>query len=193
MLVDLGGSVPQWFELYNQNPQEVDLTGWKLYYRKTKRHIADMEILYIVLTDIKIPARGAIILATYETKTTSVDSEKIYVLRDSQGHNINLKLGWKLTAPGTNGADDIIISEQPRDEHGNGKFGEGNVQRRFRGKVKWKRTRTSFEYRRSEEVEQGYYGHINDISTPGFYEPHVPKAPSLIRKSVTTWASLKKE
>lgn len=197
MLVDLGGGEPQWIELFNANSQEIDLTGWKFEYRVAMGHLGNLRTHHITLADLKIPGRSVIILTTHETTITSLDAEKIHVLRNPQGKSIGyvLKSGWRLTVPGTNGGEDIIISEQPRDEFNNGRFGDGKIQKTFHGKVNWsEQTRTSSEYRPSAEVEQGYYGHENDIGTPGFYEPPPPAAPTLQKpKRITMWANLKRK
>ena len=46
---------------------------------------------------------------------------------------------------------------------------------------------------KAPSTETYYYGHSEDIGSPGFYQDPAPAAPSLVRrKQVGTWASLKR-
>ena len=182
MLKDLGLSAPQWIEIYNSNSVDVNIKGWTFEYtiwRNLKRHVESK-----ILSDFKIPARSAIILATRAIRAnrSDVDKDKVYVL-DIGYH---LKGGWKITA-----ADGTLISQHPV------QFGVGknNIPGAWQGTVNWReQIRTSFEYRKSATVPNAYYGHSRDVGSPGFYESPAPAAPSLRKlKRVTMWSKLKQK
>lgn len=179
ILVDHGRSVPQWIEIWNNNPVEIDLTGWKFHYVSFENFKTKEKI--VTLTEFSIPAGEAVILASHATEKKTVTPEKIYNL------NIGyvLKTGWKLTT-----ADGIVVHaigetftgiERTRPQAGTI---EGNFRTPSRISHK--------NYPSNDPETPHYYGHTGDQAHPAHHAP-VRAAPSLSRpKQITVWGHLKR-
>ena len=183
MLLDWGRSVPQWIELYNYNTTEIDLNdwtfkyiGWKGYKRITKS---------TTISDFKIPAESAIILATYHTIVKDgLTDEQIYNLKIPVSEG-TLKHGWEISD--SNGHVVYVIGQTlTNNESGNpqtGKFvGSGLSGGRESVQV----------YKSADAPSPSYYGRRNDIGSPGFFES-IPAAPSTKRTLITKWAELRQK
>ena len=179
ILVDNGRSVPQWIEIWNNNPVEIDLTGWKFHYVSFENFKTKEKI--VTLTEFSIPAGEAVILASHATEKKTVAPEQVYNL------NIGyvLKTGWKLTT-----ADGIVVHaigetftgiERTRPQ-------AGTIEGNFRTP-----SRISHKNYPSDAPETPhYYGHAGDQAHPA-HHALVRAAPSLSRpKQITLWGHLKR-
>ena len=168
------GKLPQWIEIYNPNALAVNVVGYELaYVFKKQTHT-------IELGHFLIPPEGAMILATHTPRRRY----RYEGITDSQVYNLDIAFnaltqGWSLKdALGT------VISEtgkhfgQPADPIKPGRVGLSRV---------------SYNVYVSEPSKTPYFfGFRKDVSSPGFYEPKVPRSPALLRQRMTTtWASFK--
>ena len=179
ILVDNGRSVPQWIEIWNNNPVEIDLTGWKFHHVSFENFKTKEKI--VTLTEFSIPAGEAVILASHATEKKTVAPEQVYNL----DIGYVLKKGWKLTT-----ADGIVV-------HAIGEIFTGIERTRPQyGRIEgsWRApSRISHKNYPSDAPETPhYYGHAGDQAHPAHHAP-VRSAPSLSRpKQITVWGDLKK-
>ena len=168
------GKLPQWIEIYNPNALAVNVAGYELaYVFKKQTHTVE-------LGHFLIPPKGAMILATHIPRRRY----RYEGIVDSQVYNLKIERnaltqGWLLKdALGT------IISETGKS------FGQ------LEAPIKPARvglSRVSYNVYVSEPSKTPYFfGFRKDVSSPGFYEPKVPRSPALLRQRMTTtWASFK--
>ena len=177
-MVDTWGNgqkaLPQWIEIYNPNTLAVNLVGYEFAYVYKK------QMRSITLRHFLIPPEGVIILATHIPR----QRYRYGGISDAQVYNLQienaLKQGWLFKDPLGN----IIFQTGKR-------FGEK------KDPIKPERqgiSRVSFNVYDSEHTRDTYFfGFGADVSTPGFYEPKIPRSPILLRQRMkTTWASLKR-
>ncbi len=167
-------ALPQWIEIYNPNPLAVSLVGYEFSY------VFKKQIRSIQLQNFLIPPGGAVILATH----IPLQRHRWEGISESQVYNLDignvLKQGWSLKDPlGT------LISQTGKT------FGEKEnpiLPERVG------RSRVSFNVYASEPAREAYFfGFRRDVSTPGYYEPQIPRSPALLRQRLkTTWAALKR-
>ena len=166
--------LPQWIEIYNPNTLAVNLVGYEFTYVFKKQTHS------ITLRHFLIPPQGVIILATHIPR----QRYRYGGISDAQVYNLQienaLKQGWLFKDPLGN----IIFQTGKR-------FGEK------KDPIKPERqgiSRVSFNVYDSEHTRDTYFfGFGADVSTPGFYEPKIPRSPILLRQRMkTTWASLKR-
>ena len=166
--------LPQWVEIYNPNALAVNLVGYEFSYA-FKKQTHSMKLGHFL-----IPPGTAIILATH----IPLQNWKYEGITESQVYNLKienaLKQGWSLKDP-LGG----VISQTGKT------FGEKEDP------IMPERVgiyRVSYNVYRSERTRDSYFfGVRTDVSTPGFYEPQIPRSPSLLRQRMKTpWAVLKK-
>ena len=179
------GGLPQWIELYNPNTEAVNLKGYTFQYATRQFANQPYKINSLKLADtadgFSIAGGGVAILATQRPRDVVVSGIEI----SSQVYNLSiqnvLKRGWVLMD-----ADGEEIQRLGRRAFS---ALSDPVAPPHQGEA-----RVSHSVLPSETPsEPYYYGHSNDVGSPGFYEAPAPAAPSLvIRKRVGTWASLKR-
>ena len=187
MVRDWGGigGLPQWIELYNPNTEAINLKGYTFQYA-TRRFANDpykVHTLTLAETEdgFSIEGGGVAILATQKPRDVAVSGIEI----SSQVYNLSiqnaLKRGWVLMD-----ADGEEIQRLGRTAFS---ALSDPVAPSHQGKA-----RVSYHVYPSESPpEPYYYGHSDDVGSPGFHEAPAPAAPSaVIRKKVGTWASLKR-
>ena len=167
--------LPQWIELYNPNTLAVNLVGYEFsYVFKKQTHT-------IQLGHFLIPPESAAILATHIPR----QRYRYEGISDAQVYNLDienaLRLGWLLKDP-----TGQVISEV------------GKVFGQKDDPVKPSRvglSRVSYNVYPSQRTRDTYFfGFREDVSTPGFHEPPIPRSPALLRQKMrTTWASFKKK
>lgn len=180
MLRDLGRSVPQWIEIWNNNSVAIDLKGWSFEYATRKFRNAPYKIHKVVLTEFNLPANEAIIFATHKARESTIPPGKVYLL------NIGyvLKQGWRLTT--ANGTVVHAIGEAFTEEKDQ-RPREGTLRGTWRDQI-----RVSYQHYKSSVPEmQLRYGHKNDIGSPTHYESIRNAPPQLRPKRIRTWATLK--
>ena len=158
ILVDNGRSVPQWIEIWNNNPVEIDLTGWKFHHVSFENFKTKEKI--VTLTEFSIPAGEAVILASHATQKKTVAPEQVYNL----DIGYVLKKGWKLTT-----ADGIVV-------HAIGEIFTGIERTRPQyGRIEgsWRApSRISHKNYPSDAPETPhYYGHAGDQAHPAHHAP----------------------
>jgi hypothetical protein len=166
--------LPQWIEIYNPNDLAVNLVGYEFsYVFKKKAHS-------IQLRHFLIPPESAIILTTHiphqRHRYEGISELQVYNLKIENA----LKKGWSLKD--LNGT---IISQT------------GKIFGETENPIMPPRvglSRVSQNVYGSENSQDPYFfGFRNDVSSPGFYEPQIPRSPALLRQRMkTTWASFKK-
>ena len=179
------GGLPQWIELYNPNTRSVNLKGYTFQYATRQLANDPYKIHTLKLADTEdgfsIAGGGVAILATQKPRDVVVSGIEI----SSQVYNLSiqnvLKRGWVLMD-----ADGEEIQRLGRTAFS---ALSDPVAPSHQGKA-----RVSYHVYPSESPpEPYYYGHSDDVGSPGFYEEPAPAAPSaVIRKTVGTWASLKR-
>ncbi len=166
--------LPQWIEVYNPNTLAVNLVGYEFSYVFKKQTHA------IQLRHFLIPPEGAVILATHIPR----QRYRYEGISDAQVYNLDienaLRLGWSLKD-----STGQMISEVGK------AFGQKDAP------VKPARvglSRVSYNVYASEDPKTAYFfGFREDVSTPGFHDPPIPRSPALLRQKMrTTWASFKK-
>ena len=177
------GGLPQWIEVYNPNTETVNLKGWTLQYATRRSANAPHKVHTLMLAGTQdgfsIAGGGVAILSTRHLpawRFSGIEATQVYNL------NIDnvLKRGWVLTD-----ADGAEIHRLGRAAFG--ALGDPVAP------LHQNQARVSHQVVPSESPpEVYYYGHREDMGSPGFYEQPAPSAPSAVkRKRVGTWASLK--
>lgn len=192
-----GGGFPQWIEVYNPNAKPVNLKGYQFTY--AHRRFANHPWAYKTqsIPSFMIPAQGAVIIAnkpanTRHTVIAGIPNAQVWVIPNGNG-SIQLKNGWHLADPNGEVVHRIgpAFREYPADDPSDWDVSLGQP---------WRPPHTSDGYRVSYQhypsvapAEAHFYGNATDVGSPGFYEPAVPKAPSLVirKKKIGTWAALK--
>ncbi len=180
------GGLPQWIEVYNPNTEEtVNLKGYTFQYATRRSATAPHKVHTLTLAatedGFSIPGGGVVILATQRLPARKFSGIEV----STQVYNLNienvLKLGWVLTD-----ADGTEIHRLGREAFG--ALGDPVAP------LHQNQARVSYQVVPSESPsEVYYYGHREDMGSPGFYKQPAPAAPSLVRrKQVGTWAALKK-
>ena len=166
--------LPQWIEIYNPNALAVNLVGYEFAY------VFKKQIHSIKLGHFLIPPEGVIILATHiphqRHRYEGITASQVYNLKNENA----LKQGWSLKDPFGR-----VISQTGK------RFGEkGDPIKPERIGI----SRVSYNVYESERTRNpSFFGFRQDVSTPGFYEPQIPRSPVLLRQRMkTTWASMKK-
>ena len=179
------GGLPQWIELYNPNTEDVNLKGYTFQYATRQLANDPYKIHTLKLAEMEdgfsIAGGGVVILATQKPRDVVVSGIEI----SSQVYNLSiqnvLKRGWVL----------IDADGEEIQRLGRKAFSalSDPVAPPHQGEA-----RVSHSVLPSETPsEPYYYGHSDDVGSPGFYEEPAPAAPSaVIRKTVGTWASLKR-
>ena len=167
--------LPQWIEVYNPNTLAVNLVGYAFsYVSKKQTHT-------IQLGHFLIPPESAAILATHiprqRYRYEGISDAQVYNLDIENG----LKHGWLLTDP-----TGQTISEVGK------AFGQKDDP------IKPSRvslSRVSYNVYPSQRTRDTYFfGFREDVSSPGFHDPPIPRSPALLRQKMrTTWASFKKK
>ncbi len=177
--------LPQWIEVYNPNTEEtVNLKGYTFQYATRRSATAPHKVHTLTLAGTQdgfsIPGDGVAILSTRHLpawRFSGIEATQVYNL------NIDnvLKRGWVLTD-----ADGAEIHRLGREAFS--AFGDPVAP------LHQNKARVSYQVVPSESPpEVYYYGHREDMGSPGFYEQPAPAAPSAVkRKRVGTWASLKR-
>ena len=179
-------NLPQWIELYNPNTEAINLKGYTFQYA-TRRFANDSYTLHTLTlasaeddTDgFVVAGEGVAILVTHDVRSrrfSGIEATQVYNL---DIENV-LKRGWVLTdADGEEvhrlgRAAFSALRDPAAPPHQDG-------------------SRVAYQVYKSESPsEPYYYGHSEDIGSPGFYKQPPPAAPSKSRrKQVGTWASLK--
>ena len=180
-------NLPQWIELSNPNTEDVNLKGYTFQYATRPFANSPYTIHTLTLASAEddtdgfvVAGEGVAVLVTHDVLSRRFSgievSSQVY---DLDIENV-LKRGWVLTD-----ADGREVQRLGRDAF---RALRDPVAPRHQDNV-----RVSYQGVPSESpIEAYYYGHREDIGSPGFYKQPVPKAPSAIRrKRVGTWASLK--
>ena len=176
-----GAGLPQWIELYNPNPDPMNLKGWTFQYARQRSANSPYTITTLTIEDdIEIQAEAAFIFVTHsvpEHRFSGITAEQVYDLDIPNA----LKLGWVITD-----ATGVEIHRIGRRAFGT--LGDPHRPLHQDG------ARVSHHMRESmEPPDSYYYGAEQDIGSPGFHEPVIPSAPSLIKpKKVGVWADLKR-
>ncbi len=178
------GGLPQWIEVYNPNTEAVNLKGWTFQYATRRSANAPHKVHTLTLAGTQdgfsIAGGGVAILSTRK-----VPAWRFSGIGASQVYNLSidnvLKRGWVLTD-----ADGKEIQRLGREAFS--AFGDPVAP------LHQNKARVSHQVLPSESPpEVYYYGHREDIGSPGFYEQPAPAAPSAVRrKQIGTWAALKK-
>ena len=186
MLLDNGRRLPHWIEIYNPNTTAVNLRGYTFTYATRKFASYPWTYHQQSLQRFEIPARSAAILVSHNFWR---GSGRVEGLEENQVYQLNLnkhvlKNGWVLQD--ANGYDvhrvGIAFRTDTQPNLGN------PVVPAHAGK--W--IRQSWErYPSTDPTTPSYYGKWSDVGSPGFFEL-APAAPTLQRKSVGMWGSLKK-
>ncbi len=168
-------TLPQWIEIYNPNTLAVNLFGYEFTY------VLKKDFQSIRLRHFLIPPQGVIILVTH----IPLQRHRYEGISESQVYNLNienrLKQGWSFKDPLGS-----IISQTGK------RFGEKeNPIQPERVGI----SRVSYNVYASEPTRAAYFfGFRRDVSTPGYYEPKIPRSPALLRQRLkTTWAALKRD
>ena len=174
-----GGGLPQWVELYNPNPDSVNLDGWTFQYAARDALNDPLEIRDVTISEATIAPESTLLLVTRRI-LLSTDS----AIEESQIYNLEienvLKRGWRLIS-----ADDEVIHQI------------GTVFDHYADPVAPPHqdgARVSHHVIESVAPSDSYYyGSWRDIGSPGFHKPPMPSAPALIKpKKVGVWADLKR-
>ncbi len=178
------GGLPQWIEVYNPNTEAVNLKGWTFQYATRRSATAPHKVHTLTLAGTQdgfsIAGGGVAILST-----GTVSAWRFSGIEATQVYNLNidnvLKRGWVLTD-----ADGAEIYRLGRAAFG--ALGDPVAP------LHQNQARVSHQVVPSESPpEVYYYGHREDMGSPGFYEQPAPAAPSAVRrKQIGTWAALKK-
>ncbi len=178
------GGLPQWIEVYNPNTEAVNLKGYTFQYATRRSATAPYKVHTLTLAGTEdgfsIAGGGVAILST-----ETVSAWRFSGIGASQVYNLSidnvLKRGWVLTD-----ADGKEIQRLGRAAFS--ALGDPVAPLHQNG------ARVSYQVVPSESPpEVYYYGHREDMGSPGFYKQPAPAAPSLVRrKQVGTWAALKK-
>ena len=191
-----GGGFPQWIEVYNPNAEPVNLEGYQFTY--TYRRFANHPWAYKTqsISNVMIPAQGAVIITNKLANTrhnviAGIPNERVWVIPNGN-RSIQLKNGWHLADPNGEVVHRIghAFRESPSTDPSDWDSTLGHPHLPTHTEAGH---RVSYQWPASEApAEAHFYGNATDVGSPGFYEPAVPKAPSLvIRKKVGTWAALK--
>ncbi len=177
------GGLPQWIEVYNPNTEAVNLKGYTFQYATRRSANAPHKVHTLTLAGTQdgfsIAGGGVAILSTRK-----VPAWRFSGIGASQVYNLSidnvLKRGWVLTD--ANGKEIHRLGRAAFSALGD------PVAPLHQNKA-----RVSYQVVPSESPpEVYYYGHREDIGSPGFYKQPAPAAPSAVkRKRVGTWASLK--
>ena len=187
-----GRGQPQYIELYNPNDEPIDLDGYTLEYvsrtftnEPWKHHIT-------TITDFTIAAKSTVILVTkalspYQSfRYSGIKEEQVFDLNISG----NLKNGWVIKD------NENSDKEEDNEIHRIGKVFGSLLDPIAPSPIDSRRV--SYDnvnkkpHIKNDDLHEYYYGSSHDISSPGFYEPPVPKAPQMQkRKTTTLWGSLK--
>lgn len=193
-----GGGFPQWIEVYNPNAEPVNLKGYQFTY--AHRRFANHPWAYKTqsIPNFMIPAQGAVIIAnkpvrpnTWRDVIAGISNKQVWVI-PNDNRFIQLKNGWHLTDPNGKVVHRIghAFREYPSTDPSDwdSTLGRPHLPRHTEDGY-----RVSYQWPASvAPAEAHFYGNATDVGSPGFYEPAVPKAPSLvIRKKLGTWAELK--
>ena len=178
------GGLPQWIEVYNPNTEAVNLKDYTFQYATRRSATASHKVHTLTLAGAEdgfsIPGGGVAILST-----GTVSAWRFSGIEATQVYNLSidnvLKRGWVLTD-----ADGAEIHRLGRAAFG--ALGDPVAP------LHQNKARVSHQVVPSESPpETYYYGHREDIGSPGFYKQPAPAAPSAVkRKRVGTWASLKR-
>ncbi len=179
------GGLPQWIEVYNPNTEEtVNLKGYTFQYATRRSANAPHKVHTLTLAGAEdgfsIAGGGVAILSTGK-----VSAWRFSGIGASQVYNLSidnvLKRGWVLTD-----ADGKEIHRLGRAAFS--ALGDPVAP------LHQNKARVSHQVVPSESPpEVYYYGHREDMGSPGFYKQPAPAAPSAVkRKRVGTWASLKR-
>ena len=193
-----GGGLPQWIEVYNPNTEPVNLKGYQFTYahRKFVNHPWVYETQSI--PHFMIPAQGAVIIAnkpvpanTWRDVIAGIPNEQVWVI-PNDNRSIQLKNGWHLADPNGEVVHRIghAFREYPSTDPSDW---DSTLERPHLPVHTEAGYRVSYQWPASvAPAEVHFYGNATDVGSPGFYEPAVPKAPSLvIRRKAGTWAELK--
>lgn len=174
-----GGGLPQWVEVYNPNPDPVDLDGWTFQYATRAAVNHPYRFRNISISEATIAPEGTLIFVTRKVRRGVGPA-----IQDSQIYNLRidtvLKFGWKIIGP-----DNEVIHQI-----GTAFGGEEDPV----APLHQDGARVSYHVIESvDPSESYYYGAEQDIGSPGFHEPALPSAPALIRpKKISVWADLKR-
>lgn len=191
-----GGGFPQWIEVYNPNTEPVNLNGYQFTY--AHRRFANRSWTYKTqsIPNFMIPAQGAVIIASKPVNTrhnviAGIPNEQVWVIPNGN-RSIQLKNGWHLADPNGEVVHRIghAFREYPSTDPSDW---DSTLERPHLPTHTEDGYRVSYQWPASvAPAEAHFYGNATDVGSPGFYEPAVPKAPSLvIRKKISTWAALK--
>ena len=174
-----GGGLPQWIELYNPNPDPVNLDGYTFQYATRNAANDPFEIKSVSISEATIAPESTLIFVTRKIPLplgSTIQESQIYNLKID---NV-LKRGWKIITP-----DDIVIHQIGQ---AFGDYTDPIAPLHQDG------ARVSHHVQKSvDPTDSYYYGSWADIGSPGFHEPLIPSAPALIRpKKVGVWADLKR-
>ncbi len=176
--------LPQWIEVYNPNTEAVNLKGWTFQYATRRSANAPHKVHTLTIAGTQdgfsIAGGGVAILSTRK-----VPAWRFSGIGASQVYNLSidnvLKRGWVLTD-----ADGKEIHRLGRAAFS--ALGDPVAP------LHQNQARVSHQVVPSESPsEVYYYGHREDMGSPGFYKQPAPAAPSAVRrKQIGTWADLKK-
>ena len=177
--VHSGGGLPQWIELYNPNPDPMDLNGYTFQYATRTAVNHPYKIRNVTISEATIAPESTLIFVTRKIRIPT-DS----AIQESQIYNLKidnvLKRGWKIITP-----DDIVI-------HQIGTVFGGDADPV--APLHQDGARVSYHVQKSvAPPDSYYYGVEQDIGSPGFHEPALPAAPALLKPTkVGVWADLKR-
>ena len=174
------GNLPQWIELYNPDDAPVNLKGWRI------KYVEKGNIKTLRLKNFHIPAGGVGILASHAAmwKSRYIDDDAVYILDIPKR---SLEQGW------------LLLDAEGIEVHRIGVAFRTDALSELSDPVKpdlVNRGRVSHNRYASELPPRGgyFYGHSQDVGTPGFFELPAPASPSKARpKLQTSWGAIKKE
>ncbi len=168
-----GGDLPQWIELYNPNPNPILLHN--CFFSYVVHQGFNKKVKHVQVDNFTVPAQKAVIFVTRAVgpnRFGGVTAEQVYALNIPN----SLKSGWLLrTATGG------VIFKAGEEFGGTRPHAPNHVEG----------NRQSFTRYAEADTETAYfYGSAWDIGTPGYHEP-VRAAPSVLRKKIGLWGTLK--
>ena len=172
-----GGNLPQWIELYNPNPNPILLHNCFFTYVVHKSH-NDYTFKHVQIDNFTVPGDQAVIFVTHAASPNrfgGVTAEQVYDLKIPN----RLKNGWALRTAGGG-----VISNAGKLFGGSRPHAPQHVEGKRKSFIRYAEEDTETDY---------YYGAWTDIGTPGYHEPLAPAAPSLLRKQIGLWGTLKRE
>ena len=172
--------LPTWIELYNPNNSSVSLEGYTFEYAFWHQRRQEYINKTLTLGSLLIPAQSAVILTNKIAITRGIGG----IDPETQVYNLSipdrvLKVGW------------VIMDAQGRSIDRRG-IHFGDTSDPIKGRHV-DNLRASHKVVSSADPETSYYyGSTRDIGSPGFHLS-VRAAPSMLRKQVGLWGSLKQE